>query len=137
MRPLVVAIDAGHGGQDPGAHGPNGTREKDVTLAIARELARQVNATPGLKAFLTRDSDVYIPLNLRARRASANQPTSSCRSTPTPPRTVARAGRLVYVLSTRGASSRPRALAGRQGKRSRHHRRRACAWPTTLSLRCC
>jgi N-acetylmuramoyl-L-alanine amidase len=47
MRPLVIAIDAGHGGQDPGARGANGSREKDLTLAVARELARQVNATPG------------------------------------------------------------------------------------------
>ncbi|MGE6332817.1 N-acetylmuramoyl-L-alanine amidase, partial [Stenotrophomonas sp. NPDC077659] len=60
MRHLVVAIDPGHGGQDPGAIGPTGKREKDVTLAVARELARQVNATPGLKAYLTRDSDVFI-----------------------------------------------------------------------------
>ncbi|HEY5781437.1 MAG TPA: N-acetylmuramoyl-L-alanine amidase, partial [Lysobacter sp.] len=67
MRPLVIAIDAGHGGQDSGAVGPNGNKEKDVTLAIARELARQVNATPGLKAYLTRDSDFYIPLNNRAK----------------------------------------------------------------------
>ena len=50
MRPLVIAIDAGHGGQDPGSRGPSGTREKDVALAIARELARQVDATPGMKA---------------------------------------------------------------------------------------
>src|SRR5690606_37402435 len=70
-RPLVVAIDAGHGGQDPGAVGPTGKREKDVTLAMARELARQVNATPGLKAFLVRDSDVFIPLPMRAQRARA------------------------------------------------------------------
>src|SRR5690606_36959928 len=56
-RPLVIAIDAGHGGQDPGAIGPTGTREKDVTLAIARELARQINATPGLRAHLVRDRD--------------------------------------------------------------------------------
>src|SRR5690606_38547521 len=70
-RPLIVAIDAGHGGQDPGAVGPTGKREKDVTLAMARELARQVNATPGLKAFLVRDSDVFIPLPMRAQRARA------------------------------------------------------------------
>src|SRR5690606_11390292 len=69
MRPLVIAIDAGHGGQDPGAVGPSGTREKDVTLAIARELGRQIDATPGLRAYLTRDSDVFIPLNHRARLA--------------------------------------------------------------------
>ena len=66
MRPLVISIDAGHGGQDPGAIGPNGNREKNVTLAIARELARQINATPGMKAHLTRDTDVFIPLNRRA-----------------------------------------------------------------------
>ena len=71
MRPLIVAIDAGHGGQDPGAIGPTGKREKDVTLAMARELARQINATPGLKAFLVRDSDVFIPLPMRAQRARA------------------------------------------------------------------
>src|SRR5690606_24379298 len=57
MRPLVIAIDAAHGGQDPGSRGPSGTREKDVALAIAKELARQVDATPGMKAYLTRDSD--------------------------------------------------------------------------------
>src|SRR5690606_7580738 len=68
-RPLVIAIDAGHGGQDPGAIGPSGKREKDITLAIARELARQVNATPGLRAHLVRDRDVFIPLNRRARIA--------------------------------------------------------------------
>src|SRR5690606_17422986 len=71
MRTLVVAIDPGHGGQDPGAVGPTGKREKDVTLAMARELARQVDATPGLKAFLVRDSDVFIPLPMRAQRARA------------------------------------------------------------------
>ncbi|WP_234813155.1 N-acetylmuramoyl-L-alanine amidase family protein, partial [Xanthomonas citri] len=71
MRPLVVAIDPGHGGQDPGAMGPTGKREKDVTLAVGRELARQVNATPGMKAYLTRDTDVFIPLPMRAQKARA------------------------------------------------------------------
>src|SRR3546814_12838011 len=71
MRPLIVAIDAGHGGQDPGAIGKSGRREKDVTLAVSRELARQVNATPGLPAYLTRDKDVFIPLNRRAQLARA------------------------------------------------------------------
>ena len=114
-RPLVVAIDAGHGGQDPGAHGPNGTREKDVTLAIARELARQVNATPGLKAFLTRDSDVYIPLNLRARRASANQADIFLSIHADAAENRGARGSSVYVLSTRGASSqRARWLADKE-----------------------
>src|SRR3546814_11869860 len=71
MRPLIVAIDVGHGGQDPGAIGKSGRREKDVTLAVSRELARQVNATPGLQAYLTRDKDVFIPLNRRAQLARA------------------------------------------------------------------
>src|SRR3546814_12387891 len=64
-------IDAGHGGLDPGAIGKSGRREKDVTLAVSRELARQVNATPGLQAYLTRDKDVFIPPNRRAQLARA------------------------------------------------------------------
>lgn len=105
MRPLVVAIDAGHGGQDPGAHGLNGTREKDVTLAIARELARQVNATPGLRAYLTRDSDVFIPLNYRARRASENRADIFISIHADAAENRGARGSSVYILSTRGASS--------------------------------
>src|SRR5690606_34950455 len=73
MRPLIIAIDAGHGGQDPGARGPSGTREKDITLQIARRLAAKVNATPGLKAYLTRDTDVFIPLARRYQMARENK----------------------------------------------------------------
>lgn len=114
-RPLVVAIDAGHGGQDPGAHGLNGTREKDVTLAIARELARQVNATPGLRAYLTRDSDVFIPLNLRARRATANKADIFLSIHADAAENRGARGSSVYVLSTRGASSqRARWLADKE-----------------------
>src|SRR4030088_180285 len=54
-RDLIVAIDAGHGGEDPGAIGKNGTREKDVVLAVARELAAKVNGEPGMRAILTRN----------------------------------------------------------------------------------
>jgi N-acetylmuramoyl-L-alanine amidase len=105
LRPLVIAIDAGHGGQDPGAHGPGGTREKMVTLAIAKELARQVNATPGLKAYLTRDTDVFIPLTQRyqkARAAKADLFVSI--HADSSPSAEAR-GSSVFVLSQRGASS--------------------------------
>jgi N-acetylmuramoyl-L-alanine amidase len=105
MRPLVIAIDAGHGGQDPGARGASGSREKDVTLAIARELARQVNATPGLKAYLTRDTDVFIPLAQRyqkARAAKADMFVSIHADAFTNP---AASGSSVFVLSQRGASS--------------------------------
>ena len=115
MRPLVVAIDAGHGGQDPGAHGLNGTREKDVTLAIARELARLVNATPGMKAYLTRDTDVFIPLNQRARRASANKADIFLSIHADAAENRGARGSSVYVLSTRGASSqRARWLADKE-----------------------
>ena len=115
MRPLVIAIDPGHGGQDPGAIGKNGTREKDVVLAISKELARQIDATPGLKSFLTRDNDVFIPLNQRARLArkagadmfiSIHADAAENRSAD---------GSSVYVLSLRGASSqRARWLADKE-----------------------
>lgn len=115
MRPLVVAIDAGHGGQDPGARGLNGSREKDVTLSIARELARQVNATPGLKAYLTRDTDEFIPLPQRARRASANKADIFLSIHADAAENRGARGSSVYVLSTRGASSqRARWLADKE-----------------------
>jgi N-acetylmuramoyl-L-alanine amidase len=72
-RDLIIAIDAGHGGEDPGAIGKNGLREKDVVLAIAKELAPSVNAEPGMKAVLTRNGDYFVPLRERMRRARAQQ----------------------------------------------------------------
>lgn len=74
-RVLVIALDAGHGGEDPGALGRRGTREKDVTLAIARQLKMQIDTTPGMRAVLIRDGDYFIPLSGRvekARRAHAD-----------------------------------------------------------------
>jgi N-acetylmuramoyl-L-alanine amidase len=115
MRPLVIAIDAGHGGQDPGAVGPSGTREKDVTLAIARELGRQIDATPGLRSYLTRDSDVFIPLNHRARlaREAGADMFISVHADAAHNRNAK--GSSVYVLSLRGASSqRARWLADKE-----------------------
>jgi N-acetylmuramoyl-L-alanine amidase len=115
MRPLIVAIDPGHGGQDSGAIGQDGTYEKNVVLAIARELARQINATPGMKAYLTRDSDVFIPLNLRARKArSANADIFVSIHADAAENRGAR-GSSVYVLSLKGASSqRARWLADKE-----------------------
>ncbi|WP_058834982.1 N-acetylmuramoyl-L-alanine amidase [Luteimonas abyssi] len=114
-RPLIIAIDAGHGGQDPGAVGPTGRREKDITLAIARELARQVDATPGLQSFLTRDRDEFVALNQRsqrARRAGADM-FISIHADAAPNRNAQ--GSSVYVLSLRGASSqRARWLADKE-----------------------
>lgn len=74
-RDVVIAIDAGHGGEDPGAIGANGTYEKDVNLEVAKELAQQINRIEGLHAELTRKGDYYIPLRKRyqlAREAKAD-----------------------------------------------------------------
>lgn len=114
-RPLIVAIDAGHGGQDPGAHGPSGKREKDVTLAIARELARQINATPGLKAYLTRDADVFLPLPRRTQLARQAKADIFISIHADAAENRAAKGSSVYVLSLRGASSqRARWLADKE-----------------------
>jgi N-acetylmuramoyl-L-alanine amidase len=115
MRPLVIAIDPGHGGQDPGAIGLVGNREKDVTLAIARELARQINATPGMKAYLTRDTDVFIPLNKRARLARAAKADMFVSIHADAAENRNAKGSSVYVLSLKGASSqRARWLADKE-----------------------
>ncbi len=71
-RKVVIAIDAGHGGDDPGAHGPGGTLEKNVTLAVARQLADQINQQPGMRAVLTRNADFFIPLAQRYQIARNN-----------------------------------------------------------------
>lgn len=114
-RPLIVAIDAGHGGQDPGAIGKSGRREKDVTLAISRELAKQVNATPGLKAYLTRDTDVFIPLNRRAQLARVAKADIFVSIHADAAENRSASGASVYVLSLKGASSqRARWLADKE-----------------------
>src|SRR5262245_17744228 len=104
-RDIVVAIDAGHGGVDPGASGRRGTREKDVVLAVARALATRINEEPGMKAVLTRDGDYFITLQertLRARRAKADLFVSIHADSIANPDV---SGSSVYVLSERGASS--------------------------------
>jgi len=68
---LIVAIDAGHGGEDPGATGRRGTREKDVTLAIARELKVLVDKDPKMRGVLIRDGDYFVPLGKRVEKARA------------------------------------------------------------------
>ncbi len=68
-RLVVVAIDPGHGGEDPGAVGPSGLREKDVVLAIALKLRDRLNSLPGMRAMLTRDADFFVPLHERVRKA--------------------------------------------------------------------
>ncbi|MBS0218164.1 MAG: N-acetylmuramoyl-L-alanine amidase [Proteobacteria bacterium] len=104
-RPLLIAIDAGHGGQDTGAHGASGSLEKNITLQVAKELARQVNATPGMKAYLTRDSDFFIPLTRRyqmARQHKADMFVAIHADAFTDP---SASGSSVWVLSRRGQTS--------------------------------
>src|SRR5690349_19428267 len=72
-RPVVVAVDAGHGGDDPGAHGPDGTLEKNVTLSVARDLAKLIDSQPGMHAVLTRDGDYFVPLKKRYEIARQNK----------------------------------------------------------------
>ncbi|HUF80560.1 MAG TPA: N-acetylmuramoyl-L-alanine amidase [Burkholderiales bacterium] len=68
-RLIIVAIDPGHGGEDPGALGRGGTYEKDVTLAIAKKLRARIDQEPNMRAFLTRDADYYLPLHVRVAKA--------------------------------------------------------------------
>jgi N-acetylmuramoyl-L-alanine amidase len=68
-RLIIVAIDPGHGGEDPGAIGPSGLKEKDVVLAVALRLRERLNGLPGLRAMLTRDGDFFVPLQDRVRKA--------------------------------------------------------------------
>lgn len=104
-RDMIVAIDAGHGGEDPGAIGPSGSHEKNVVLAIARELARQVDEAPGMRAVLIRTGDYYIPLKERYQRARDAHADLfvSIHADAFHERSVH--GSSVYVLSRRGASS--------------------------------
>ena len=104
-RDLVIAVDAGHGGKDPGAHGLNGTQEKDVTLAVARRLAASLQREPGMRAYLVRDGDYFVDLRqrmVRARKAGADLFVSIHADAAY---NRAAAGSSVYILSTRGASS--------------------------------
>jgi N-acetylmuramoyl-L-alanine amidase len=105
QRDVVVAIDAGHGGEDPGAIGKAGTREKNVVLAVAKKLAERINAEPGMRAVLTRDGDYFVPFRERIRRARTQQADLfiSVHADAFVNRDVH--GSSVYVLSTRRASS--------------------------------
>jgi N-acetylmuramoyl-L-alanine amidase len=104
-RDVVVAVDAGHGGQDPGATGRGGTHEKDVVLAIARVLADRINSEPGMRAVLTRNRDEFLVLRDRIRRARVSKADMfiSVHADSIANREVT--GASVYVLSERGATN--------------------------------
>jgi N-acetylmuramoyl-L-alanine amidase len=104
-RDVIIAVDAGHGGVDPGAIGHGGTREKDVTLAIARDLATRIDSEPGMHAVLTRDRDEFLELRDRIQRAHAAHADMflSIHADSIPDRSIS--GASVYILSVHGASS--------------------------------
>ncbi len=104
-RLVIVALDPGHGGEDPGAIGPTGLREKDVVLAIALRMRDRINAIPGFRAMLTRDADYFVPLHdrvARARRVQADLFISIHADAFLTPKAR---GASVFVLSDRGATS--------------------------------
>jgi N-acetylmuramoyl-L-alanine amidase len=115
LRDVVVAIDPGHGGVDPGAIGKRGTYEKHVVLQIARRLEALIKKTPGMRPYLIRSSDHYVSLRERLRKARAKQADLfiSIHADASPYRYPK--GSTVYVLSEHGASSEAaRLLAKRQ-----------------------
>ena len=104
-RLIIVALDPGHGGEDPGAIGPGGTYEKHVVLQIANKLRDRINAQPNMRAFMTRDADFFVPLYTRvekARRVQADLFMSIHADGFTDPSVK---GGGVYALSTKGATS--------------------------------
>lgn len=105
LRDVVIAIDAGHGGEDPGAIGPTGVKEKDVVLAIARELARLVEREPGMDPVMIRDGDYYIGLRDRIRKARQHRADLFISVHADAFTHPAACGASVFVLSERGASS--------------------------------
>lgn len=104
-RLVTIVVDAGHGGEDPGAKGRGGSREKDVTLTIAKKLKSIIDAEPNMRAVLTRDGDYFIPLQVRvqkARRVQADLFVSVHADAFIKPHAR---GSSVFALSERGATS--------------------------------
>ena len=112
---LIIAVDAGHGGQDPGAIGKHGVKEKNVTLAIAKLLKERIDAEPGMRAVLTRDSDVFVPLRERINRARQMQANMFISIHADSVASGAASGSSVYTLSFKGATNEAaRFLADRE-----------------------
>ena len=104
-RLITIAIDAGHGGEDPGARGANGSHEKDITLKVAKKLKEKIDAEPNMRGILTRDGDYFIPLHgrvVKARNAKADLFVSIHADAFT---NQAARGSSVFALSEKGATS--------------------------------
>lgn len=104
-RDVIIAVDAGHGGDDPGASGPKGTREKDVTLAIAKKLAEKINGTSGMKAVLTRSGDYFVAHRKRTTIARDQRADLFISIHADGFKDKRASGSSVWVLSHRGAQS--------------------------------
>lgn len=104
-RDLIIAIDAGHGGEDSGARGPRGTKEKHVVLAIARKLRDMVNRKPGMKAVMIRNGDYYISLRGRTKKARKLNADIFISIHADAFRSPKAHGASVFILSSRGATS--------------------------------
>lgn len=105
LRQITIAIDAGHGGEDPGAMGATGSHEKEITLAIAKKLKAKIDEDPNMRGVLTRDGDYFIPLHMRvikARKLQADLFISIHADAFTNP---AARGSSVFALSEKGATS--------------------------------
>ncbi|KQP22588.1 N-acetylmuramoyl-L-alanine amidase [Pseudorhodoferax sp. Leaf267] len=108
-RLIIVALDPGHGGEDPGAIGPSGTREKDIVLRVAHKLRERINATSvngnPMRAFMTRDADFFVPLQVRVQKAQRVQADLFISIHADAFTTPAARGASVFALSERGATS--------------------------------
>lgn len=104
-RLVIVALDPGHGGEDPGAVGPGGTREKDVVLQIAHRLRDRINQQPNMRAYLTRDADFFVPLHVRVQKARRVQADLFISIHADAFFTARPQGASVFALSEKGASS--------------------------------
>lgn len=104
-RLVIVALDPGHGGEDPGAIGPGGTREKDVVLQIAQRLRDRINQQPNMRAYMTRDADFFVPLHIRVQKARKVQADLFISIHADAFFTERPQGASVFALSDRGATS--------------------------------
>jgi len=117
FRDVVVAIDAGHGGKDPGATGRGGTREKDIVLAISKRLKKLIDNEPGMRAFMIRSGDTFVPLRGRIQKASKNNADIFISIHADAAVNRRAKGSSVYVLSQNGATSEAaRILAKRENE---------------------
>lgn len=117
-RDIIIAIDAGHGGEDPGATGASGTKEKDITLQISKRLAKVINAEPGMKAVLIRQGDYYVAVRKRYKLAREKYADMfvSIHADAFTDRSVH--GMSVYILSQKGATSEAARWLAQSGNKS-------------------